>query len=194
MATDNRYCVIMAGGAGTRFWPLSRNEKPKQFLDVSDTGKSFIRQTYERFRNIVPEENILIVTSDKYKDLLLQQVPQLDERNILLEPYSRNTAPCIAYATYTLLKRNPLARVVVTPSDHMIADEEAFRKSILDAFEYIARTEGIICAIESAHAIAQVRKIAKNYSPEDSIIVCVSGRGDKDCAAIARYSGEDIHE
>ncbi len=141
MATDNRYCVIMAGGAGTRFWPLSRNEKPKQFLDVSDTGKSFIRQTYERFRNIVPEENILIVTSEKYRGLLLQQIPQFDERNILLEPYSRNTAPCIAYATYTLLKRNPLARVVVTPSDHMIADEEAFRKSILDAFEYIEQND-----------------------------------------------------
>lgn len=141
MARENRYCVIMAGGAGTRFWPLSRVDKPKQFLDVADTGKSFIRQTYERFLNIVPKENILIITSERYKDLLLQQVPQIQESNILFEPYSRNTAPCIAYATYTLLKRNPLARMVVTPSDHMIEDEEAFRSTILNAFEYIEQND-----------------------------------------------------
>lgn len=141
MARENRYCVIMAGGAGTRFWPLSRVDKPKQFLDVADTGKSFIRQTYERFLNIVPKENILIITSERYKDLLLQQVPQIEESNILFEPYSRNTAPCIAYATYTLLKRNPQARMVVTPSDHMIEDEEAFRSTILNAFEYIEQND-----------------------------------------------------
>ena len=137
MDINNCYCVIMAGGTGTRFWPLSKTDKPKQFLDVADTGKTFIRQTFERFSRIVPEENILIVTGDRYRDLVLQQIPGFREENLLLEPYIRNTAPCIAYATYTLLKRNPKASMVVTPSDHLIEDEEGFKDTILQAFEYI---------------------------------------------------------
>ena len=120
MNPNNCYCVIMAGGSGTRFWPLSRTSKPKQFLDVADTGQTFIRQTYERFMKVVPQENIIIVTASRYRDLVMEQIPELDESNLLLEPYARNTAPCIAYATYTLLKRDPDARVVVTPSDHLI--------------------------------------------------------------------------
>ena len=93
MNRNNRYCVIMAGGSGTRFWPMSRNAKPKQFLDVADTGKTFIRQTFERFSRIVPKENILIVTGDRYRDIVMEQIPELDGANLLLEPYSRNTAP-----------------------------------------------------------------------------------------------------
>lgn len=127
----------MAGGSGTRFWPLSRVAKPKQFLDVADTGKTFIRQTYERFLKVVPRENILIVTAGKYRDLVMEQIPELEERNLLLEPYARNTAPCIAYATYTLLRRNPDARMVVAPSDHFITDEDLFAKTISYAFDYI---------------------------------------------------------
>lgn len=137
MNKNNRYCVIMAGGTGTRFWPVSSTARPKQFLDVADTGKSFIRITYERFMKIVPKENILIVTADKYKELVTEQIPDFDPDNILLEPYSRNTAPCIAYATYKLLQRNPDARMVVTPSDHMIADEDAFVQVINDTFDYV---------------------------------------------------------
>lgn len=137
MDINNCYCVIMAGGAGTRFWPLSRTTKPKQFLDVADTGKTFIRQTYERFLKVVPKDNILIVTAGKYMNLVKEQIPELDSSNLLPEPYSRNTAPCIAYATYTLLKRNPQARVVVTPSDHFIRDEKLFTETISYAFSYI---------------------------------------------------------
>ena len=118
MNRDNCYCVIMAGGSGTRFWPVSRAAKPKQFLDITGTGKTFLRQTYERFLNIVPQENILVVTAERYRDLVKESIPELEDRNLLMEPYSRNTAPCIAYATYTLLKRNPQAQMVVTPSDH----------------------------------------------------------------------------
>lgn len=131
----------MAGGAGTRFWPLSRTALPKQFLDVADTGKTFIRQTYERFLDIVPQENILVVTASKYRDLVLEQIPELDTRNLLLEPYSRNTAPCIAYATYTLLQRNPEAQVVVTPSDHFINDKKTFVETITRAFGYVAEKD-----------------------------------------------------
>lgn len=139
MNKNNCYCVIMAGGSGTRFWPVSRTAMPKQFLDVADTGKTFIRHTYERFIKIVPKDNILVVTAARYRDLVKQQIPELDNRNILLEPYSRNTAPCIAYATYTLLQRNPEAQMVVTPSDHLIDDEELFVRTISYAFDYVAK-------------------------------------------------------
>lgn len=125
----------MAGGTGVRIWPVSRVAKPKQFLDVAETGKTFIQTTYERFCKIVPEENILVVTGDRYKDLVEEQLPNLPKENLLLEPYARNTAPCIAYATYTLLKRNPEARMVVTPSDHLIEDEDFFVQTIIDAFD-----------------------------------------------------------
>lgn len=138
MDINNCYCVIMAGGAGTRFWPLSRIAKPKQFLDVADTGKTFLRHTYERFSKIVPSTNILVVTADRYKDIVIEQIPELAAANLLLEPYNRNTAPCIAYATYTLLQRNPEARMVVTPSDHLIEDEDLFVQTILKAFDYIS--------------------------------------------------------
>ena len=141
MNINNCYCVIMAGGSGTRFWPVSRASKPKQFIDIADTGKTFLRQTYDRFLQVVPQENILVVTAQKYADLVMEQIPELDRSNMLLEPYSRNTAPCIAYATYTLLKRNPEAHIVVTPADHAIDDEELFAQTIKKAFGYIAEND-----------------------------------------------------
>ena len=141
MNIQNCYCVIMAGGSGTRFWPVSRAAKPKQFLDITGTGKTFIQQTYDRFSRIVPQENIIVVTAQRYGDLIREQLPQLKEENLLLEPYSRNTAPCIAYATYKLLTKNPDAHVVVTPSDHAIRDEELFTETILKAFEYIEKND-----------------------------------------------------
>lgn len=141
MDINNCYCVIMAGGSGTRFWPLSRNAKPKQFLDVADTGETFLRRTFNRFSRVVPKENILVVTADRYRDLVMEQIPELEEANLLLEPYSRNTAPCIAYATYTLLKRNPQAHMVVTPSDHMIDDEDLFVETIRKTFVYISEND-----------------------------------------------------
>lgn len=131
------YCVIMAGGTGTRFWPVSKAGKPKQFLDVADTGNTFIRQTYERFLKTVPQDNIIIVTADRYRDLMLEQIPEIKSENLLTEPYSRNTAPCIAYATYTLLKRDPEAHVVVAPADHIIDDEDLFAETIRKAFDYV---------------------------------------------------------
>ena len=137
MIRENCYCVILAGGLGTRFWPVSKAAMPKQFLDVADTGKTFIRTTYERFLKIVPQENILVVTGERYRDIVKEQLPELEDRNLLLEPYARNTAPCVAYATYTLLKRNPDARMVVSPSDHIIDDEKLFAEAIIKAFEYI---------------------------------------------------------
>lgn len=136
MSKDNRYCVIMAGGTANRFWPVSRETKPKQFLDISGTGKSFVRTTYERFSEIVPKENIIIVTLTRFAELVHTQIPELPEGNLLLEPYARNTAPCIAYATYSILKRNPEATVIATPADHIITDEDKFKAAILKMMEY----------------------------------------------------------
>ena len=124
MNNNNCYCVIMAGGAGTRFWPVSRTAKPKQFLDVADTGKTFIRHTYERFLDIVPQENIIIATAEKYKDLVMAEIPELTQENLLLEPYARNTAPCLAYATYSLIKRNPDASLLMK----FLCSRSAWRK------------------------------------------------------------------
>lgn len=132
----NHYCIIMAGGVGSRFWPVSRNNKPKQFLDILGLGKTFLQLTFERFSKIVPKENILIVTSENYKDLVKEQIPEVLPEHILLEPFRRNTAPCIAYATYKLLQKSPDATVVVAPSDHMITNEELFNSTIINALNY----------------------------------------------------------
>ena len=129
----------MAGGAANRFWPVSRESRPKQFLDIAGTGKSFIRMTYERFCQIVPKENILVVTLSRYGKLVRDQIPELPGRNLLLEPYSRNTAPCIAYATYSILGRDPEATIVATPADHIITDEDAFRKAVDEVMEYAGK-------------------------------------------------------
>jgi mannose-1-phosphate guanylyltransferase len=136
MGKENNYCIIMAGGVGSRFWPVSRNSKPKQFLDFFGTGISFLQQTYNRFVKIIPPENIMIVTSGQYKELVEEQLPQMLPENILLEPHRRNTAPCIAYATYKLQKKNPKATVVVAPSDHLIINEDIFLDTISSALEY----------------------------------------------------------
>lgn len=141
---ENHYCIIMAGGLGSRFWPVSRNSKPKQFLDILGTGKTFVRQTYERFAKIMPRENILVVTSVAYNETLQEQIPELTPDQILLEPYRRNTAPCMAYATYKILTKNPDATVVVTPADHLIQNEDVFLETIDNALEYASSHDVLI--------------------------------------------------
>ena len=132
----NRYCIIMAGGIGSRFWPVSRTNRPKQFLDILGTGKTFIRQTYERFRPIIPAENFLVVTHASYKSLVQAEIPELADEQILLEPVGRNTAPCIAYAAYKLKMKNPEASMVVTPSDHLVTDQHEFEKVIGEGLDF----------------------------------------------------------
>lgn len=141
---NNKYCVIMAGGIGSRFWPKSRQSMPKQFLDILGTGKSFIRHTYERFAKIVPPENFLVVTNRKYRDLVLEHLPELSGEQVLCEPVGRNTAPCIAYAAYTLAARNPEAEMIVTPSDHLILDEENFRAIIGECLTFAAEHDALL--------------------------------------------------
>jgi len=141
---SNNYVVIMAGGIGSRFWPYSRNNHPKQFHDVLGTGKSLLQMTYERFKSIVPAENIYIVSNELYQGLIRSQLPELQDYQILLEPNRRNTAPCIAYACYKILQRDKEACIVVTPSDHAIFNEEAFHFSIDKAIEHAQGSEKLI--------------------------------------------------
>ncbi len=144
MPNNHAYCIIMAGGIGSRFWPISRTGLPKQFLDFSIQGRSFLRRTYDRMKAVIPEENILVVSLERYREQVLSQLPELPEENLLLEPYNRNTAPCIAFATYAILQRDPAAVTVVTPSDHAIARHEVFNKTLLDAIAYAEGSDALI--------------------------------------------------
>ncbi|MBO6117582.1 MAG: mannose-1-phosphate guanylyltransferase [Bacteroidales bacterium] len=140
----NNYCVIMAGGIGSRFWPMSRTDKPKQFLDVMGTGESLIQMTYHRFEKVCPKDNIYIVTNGMYKALITEQLKGIKEDRILCEPARRNTAPCIAYANFRILKDNPQANIIVAPSDHLILKEDVFLKVINQALAASAQNDILI--------------------------------------------------
>ena len=140
----NYYCIIMAGGIGARFWPMSRTKIPKQFIDILGTGETLIQQTFNRFLKICPAENIFVVTNEIYDGLVKGQLPDLPGNNILLEPAMRNTAPCIAYANYKIKSVNPEACIVVAPSDHLIIKEDEFVRVILDALGSAAENNWLI--------------------------------------------------
>ena len=133
----NNYCVIMAGGVGSRFWPLSRMNKPKQFLDIMGVGKTMVQQTFDRFCKVIPRENIIIVTNEIYKDITIEQL-EIGENQVLLEPLRKNTAPCIAYANFKILKQNPNANIVVAPSDHLVTNEAEFLRVVQQALDFTA--------------------------------------------------------
>ena len=145
--STNRYCVIMAGGIGSRFWPLSKNNYPKQFLDILGTGKSFIRATFERFLPLVPPANFLVVTNAAYKHLVLEQLPELKEEQVLCEPMRRNTAPCIAYATYHILSQCSDASVAVTPADHLVTNEHEFQRIVGAGFDFVEKNGDALMTI-----------------------------------------------
>ena len=140
----NYYALIMAGGIGSRFWPISRTAHPKQFIDILGTGKTLIQQTYDRFLKIVPKENIFILTNESYIQLVREQLPDLNDSQILAEPIMRNTAPCIAYGSHKILKLNPEASIVVAPSDHLIMDSEEFTRCIKKSLEAAATHDCLI--------------------------------------------------
>jgi mannose-1-phosphate guanylyltransferase len=140
---DNRYVIIMAGGVGSRFWPLSRREKPKQFLDIVGSGETLIQQTYRRFKKSCPEENIFVVTSTDHKNIVVEQL-KMDPSRVLVEPFRRNTAPCLAYGTFRILKENPNALIAVTPADHLIVKEEKFSEVIQRCYEFAEKNDALI--------------------------------------------------
>ncbi|MCK8521605.1 mannose-1-phosphate guanylyltransferase [Aquimarina sp. D1M17] len=131
----NYYAILMAGGVGSRFWPVSTTSFPKQFHDMLGTGETLIQKTFSRLTKIVPKENILILTNERYNDLVLEQLPEIEQRQVVTEPAMRNTAPCILYASMKIQKENPNAAMVVAPSDHWIEDENAFINNLKQCFE-----------------------------------------------------------
>jgi mannose-1-phosphate guanylyltransferase len=140
----NNYLIIMAGGVGSRFWPMSTAQKPKQFLDILNVGQTMLQQTLERFKHCCPVSNVFVVTSEKYKALVKEQVPELDDSQILLEPCMRNTAPCIAYAVWKIKKRNPNANIVVSPSDHLVVNVREFERVINQGLDFTASNEALL--------------------------------------------------
>jgi mannose-1-phosphate guanylyltransferase len=141
---SNNYVLIMAGGVGSRFWPKSRNRFPKQFIDILGIGKSLLQLTYERFEKICSKENIYILSNQQYLGLIQEQLEGIAENNVLLEPSRNNTAPCIAYASYKILKENPDANIVVAPSDHLILKETEFLNKISQALVYTATNDALV--------------------------------------------------
>ncbi|KLT64006.1 mannose-1-phosphate guanylyltransferase [Pedobacter sp. BMA] len=143
MSKDN-YVLIMAGGVGSRFWPKSRNQFPKQFIDILGIGKSLLQLTYERFLKICPNSQIYVLTNEAYSELVTQQLPDVLKDNILLEPSRNNTAPCIAYAAYKIGKTNPDANIVVAPSDHLILKEDVFLEKIKVALGFSSENDALL--------------------------------------------------
>ena len=140
----NNYCIIMAGGIGSRFWPFSRNNRPKQFLDFFGTGRSLLQMTFDRFARVMPVENILIVSNVIYKDLILEQLPEIKPSQILLEPNRRNTAPCIAYAVNRIKAMTDKANIVVAPSDHLILKEIEFLETIKEGLDFVENNNSLL--------------------------------------------------
>lgn len=192
----NDYCIIMAGGIGSRFWPLSRTSKPKQFLDILGTGKTFIRQTFERFTRVIPIENFIIVTGIDYKELVKNEIPEISESQILCEPMRRNTAPCIAYATYKLLNTNPDARIIASPSDHVITNENAFLEVMLSGMEYAGSNDALVTIglqptrPETGYGYIQFQKSSANCLDTICKVITFTEKPNLETAKLFLDSGE----
>lgn len=141
---NHSHLVIMAGGIGSRFWPMSTPERPKQFVDVLGTGRTFIQMTVDRFKGILPAENVWVVTSQAYKDVVAEQLPEVPCGNILLEPCRRNTAPCVAYAAWRIKSIDPKATIVVSPSDHLVLDTPEFQRVVKSAMDFASTSDAIV--------------------------------------------------
>ena len=144
MINPHRYCVIMCGGIGSRFWPYSRSSRPKQFIDFLGTGRSLLQMSFDRVLPIVPKDNVFVVTNEMYAPLVREQLPELSEAQILLEPARRNTAPCIAWAAYHIAAIDPEASIMVAPSDHLITRESVFEQSIVKGFEFVEAHDALL--------------------------------------------------
>ncbi len=168
------YCVIMAGGIGARFWPMSRSSHPKQFIDILGTGETLIQSTFKRLTTLCPPENILIVTNGIYKDLVMNQLPEVSEEQVLCEPMRRNTAPCIAYANYKIYKQNPDASVVVAPSDHIILKEEGFINTLDSALKAASENDWLLTlGIKPSRpdtGYGYIQYLEETVYPEDDLI------------------------
>lgn len=144
MSDSHNHLVIMAGGVGSRFWPMSTEDRPKQFIDVLGLGRTLIQMTCDRFAGICPKENIWVVTNKRYASLVREQVPEVKEENILLEPCRRNTAPCIAYVSWRIKMQDPKANIVVSPSDHIVMNTNEFQRVVRECLGFTAETDAVV--------------------------------------------------
>lgn len=144
MALKNNHVVIMAGGIGSRFWPMSTEEKPKQFIDVLGVGRSLLQLTFDRFKGICNPENVWVLTNKNYADLVHEQLPEVPVGNILREPSRRNTAPCIAYVSWRIKNADTKANIVVTPSDHIVADTAEFRRVVTQCLKFTSESDAVV--------------------------------------------------
>ena len=190
---NNRYCVIMCGGVGSRFWPFSKAARPKQFIDFFGTGRSLLQMAFDRLQGIVPTENIFLLTNESYGTLIREQLPEISDKQILMEPARRNTAPCIAWAAYHIQAINPGAKMMVAPSDHLIINVEKFRQSVIDAFEFIETRDALVTMgikpsrPETGYGYIQVGEpIEGNFSK----VKTFTEKPDEDLARVFLKSGE----
>jgi len=196
MIDQKTYCVIMAGGIGSRFWPMSRTAKPKQFLDFLGLGRTLLQQTYDRFLALCPAENILVVTNSHYADLVREQLPAIRPDQILLEPGRRNTAPCVAYATEVIGKRDPDAVMVVAPSDHLVMNEAAFHGTVRLAFDQARTTECLVTLgilpsrPDTGYGYIQFAELAGTMHPRVKRVKTFTEKPDHDTALRFVESGD----
>lgn len=190
---NNRYCVIMCGGVGSRFWPFSKAARPKQFIDFFGTGRSLLQMAFDRMQGIVPVDNIILITNESYEPLIKEQLPQIKPSQILLEPARRNTAPCIAWAAHHIKAINPDARMMVAPSDHLILNVERFRESVIKAFDFIDSHNALVTMgikpsrPETGYGYIQVGEhIEGNFSA----VKTFTEKPDEDLARVFLQSGE----
>ncbi len=190
------FCVIMAGGAGTRFWPISRASHPKQFIDSLGTGRTLLQQTFDRFTKICPIENIYIVTSAEYKEITLQQLHHIKESQVLLEPARRNTAPCIAYANFRIQSINANAKIIVAPSDHLILNEKAFMETLEKGVDFVTRENNLLTlGIEptrpdTGYGYIQINKEDSDHSTRIKKVKTFTEKPDLELARFFVQSGE----
>jgi mannose-1-phosphate guanylyltransferase len=187
----------MAGGVGSRFWPLSKTSAPKQFLDILGTGKSLLRQTYERFLPICSPENFLIVTSSEYLTKVMEQIPEIDQSQVLLEPFRRNTAPCIAFANSVIRSKSKTnARIVVTPADHLIVNESEFIKSIEKGLAFVEENKALLTLgikphrPETGYGYIQIGKEVGPSYPNFNIVKTFTEKPNLEIAKVFFESGE----
>jgi mannose-1-phosphate guanylyltransferase len=184
----------MAGGIGSRFWPMSRTSWPKQFLDILGTGKTLIQHTFDRFAYFIPTDNIYVVTSEEYRDIVIGQLPQIRPENIVCEPSRKNTAPCIAYIAYKLETINPNGSLICAPADHLILDETGFRKVCLEAMDFVVKHRALITlGIKPSHPNTGYGYIQYDQQPVTDNVFQVKTFTEKPTLDIARtfvQSGE----
>lgn len=188
------YCVILAGGKGRRLWPCSRENKPKQFVDFFGVGRTQLQQTFDRFAQLLPKENIIVCTNREYAPIVREQLPDLHEENLMVEPVNRGTAPSVAWADMRICRRNLQANVVITPSDQFVLNEEAFRQNINRAFEFVSHHNNLLTmGVQPTRPEPGYGYIQKGDATETDDVYRVQSfteKPDRDFAKIFMDSGE----